>query len=397
MSQKSYFSIQSVSKNLANRGAVFTSLLASVGVIMSLSIISPGVLVASSDLISTCKSIIQKLATGVKVEAAQDCSKINLVSSQKCDTPYSNMINSGLLVTTSNGGPIGSATLINNTSEDGTAYIITANHLKNESPIANMRFYYAKQSCNGTTSFSNGNYLSGATEVVSTNDQSIPPGSDYGDIMILKVAVAYSTLQANKVNLSGWSRETNFDTISNNGKTFLVHSPLASFDPDRKQIAVRYSLISQSGSNKWLVPFWEEGKSGSGSSGGGFYGNTDKLIGVQSSMSSPGQCSSDAVLGKFGAFWNNYSATSQVLDPTASGAFSLDYRATYDFNLTNYNFDNPNTNWAGGKFYTLENINAGSGVFVANGGKLDLKAKKSLVLDAGFTADYGSNVVAEVK
>jgi hypothetical protein len=396
MSQKSNFSIQSISKKLAGRGIVFTSTLAGVGLILSLSIISPGVLVASSDLISICKKLFQGLTSSVKAEAytLPGCMNVNLATST-CNTPWYNEINSTVKITRNDGKVYASGNIVNNTQEDGALYILTANHLKYDlDSVSTWKIYPRQASCDGLSSVYSNNYFTGAVEVAATNDTR----HDYGDMMLIKINnVPYSTLQSYKISLAGWSRETDSNSINANYTTFLLHHP----NNSEKRISVKndHAIASQNQYN-WFVGTWNQGSAADGSSGGGFYLSNDKIIGVTSTTltGAPEDCSeNDTTLGKFGVVWNDNSQLRQALNPSGSNPFDLDYRATYDFNLTNYNFNNPNTNWAGGKFYTLENINAGSGVHVSKDGKLDLKAKKSLVLDTGFTADEGSFVTAEVR
>jgi hypothetical protein len=383
--------------NFASTSRLFKNLasgLICVAVFMSL---TPGVVASSSDFISTCKSLLKGVIQGVNAEAytLPGCMNVNLAK-DKCDSPWYNEINSTVKITRNDGKVFASGNIVNNTQEDGSLYILTANHLKYGlgNNISTWKIYPRQASCDGLSSVYTNNYFTGAFEVAATND----PGEEYGDMLLLKINnVPYSTLQAYRISLAGWSRETNSSVVNTNYTTFLVHHP----NNNEKRISVKNDRnVADAPANKWSVPIWNEGSAVDGSSGGGFYLSNGKIIGVTSgtAVASPSACHANyTTLGKFGFVWDNFSQLRQALNPSGSNPFDLDYRATYDFNLTNYNFDNPNADWAGGKFYTLENINAGSGVYVANGGKLDLKAKKSLVLNPGFTAEYGSNVVAEVR
>ena len=197
------------------------------------------------------------------------------------------------------GGSLCSASLLNNTSEDGTPYMLTANHC-GFMASGQFMFEYEQASC-GTSFGPTGSTISGAQQLAasSTYDSQLyrlnttPPAS-------------FDPYWA------GWDRI--------NGTT----SPAATIGHGGggpKNIAIDNSGASSSG-NDWQV-FWHTGYIIGGNSGGPLFNGFQRVIGPACCVNTFTCGTQTAWFGKFGSFWNSGNLA-QWLDPIGSGAQSLD-------------------------------------------------------------------------
>lgn len=211
-----------------------------------------------------------------------------------------------------------SGTLINNSRQDKTPYVLTAYHCLNNAEAANLVFVfgYEADSC-GSLSQQEGYAISGAT-VVAKNY-----GSDFALLRLSQQPPAYY-----RVYYAGWNCN---DTAADSA--FCIHHPSG----DVKKISVCSQALVPSnekgdtGTTHWKVPCWSKGTTERGSSGSGLFNPQQQLIGqldggTASCLYSEGY----DVFGKVAYSWDNsqVSAASQRLkdwlDPDSLGLTALD-------------------------------------------------------------------------
>ena len=235
-------------------------------------------------------------------------------------------------------------TLINNTSNDGTPYFLTADHCGPNATTANFnqwkfRFNYESSGCTTPSSESSINYtdFTGCTKVAEGANNG---GSDF---YLLKLN-NFSTENAIAVNAiyNGWDRSTAAPTGGGAG----IHHPSG----DIKKISFFTSMpttttynggsdMTGANSAHWKVTWVNSGdKTGvteGGSSGSPIFNSAGRVFGTLSGGSS--SCSASSfyrydLYGKMSFHWDNSANGSTNayklkpwLDPTNSGATTCDY------------------------------------------------------------------------
>jgi len=231
--------------------------------------------------------------------------------------------------------------LINNTSYDGTPYILTAEHCINKSQIAERSvflFNYESAACFGEDGPLNMS-IAGADYLCSGDSL------DFGLVEMTSVPPA-----SFGVYYAGWDR-TQFQTTS----TVTIHHPFGdvkkiSIDDDIPDIPAQPGDVSASLTNYyhyfsyWWIKWWEVGSTQGGSSGGPLFNQNRRVIGTLSGgeaacgdsidydyendrvIYNPAP-NHDDFYTQFGLAWDYEEAKGNALkpwlDPTNSGAETL--------------------------------------------------------------------------
>lgn len=204
--------------------------------------------------------------------------------------------------------------LINNTSNDGTPYFLTANHCVEYYSPSNFVFVFKHEAatCNGT---------SGPT-IYSLNYASLIANGSNSDFALLKlndtVPQSYDPLYL------GWSRSTTAPT-----SMACIHHPSGDLKKISLAGAGRSSsyLDNSDDGTHWCVSRWLNGTTEGGSSGSPLFDQNHRIIGQlhggDASCSDP---QGSDYYGKFSYSWTNNNASSSSarlkdwLDPNNTGA-----------------------------------------------------------------------------
>lgn len=242
-----------------------------------------------------------------------------------CDTTiWGDEIRSAVMILTASNSRLCSGALINNAREDGTPYVLTANHCN---PATNniFMFNYMSSSCSSNNDGIITQTISGCTLIASDTPS---------DFNLVKLS---SAPPANyKVFYAGWS---NINVAPNN--TTVIHHPSGdikkiSHDLEQAEESGYYS----SGINHWKIIDWNTGSTEGGSSGAPFFDQNHRIIGQLHGGNA--SCANDLFdfCGKFSYSWNTNTDTLQQLkywlDPDNTGTTFLD---GYDPNGSNYSVD----------------------------------------------------------
>ena len=154
--------------------------------------------------------------------------------------------------------------LINNCANDGTPYLLTANHCLNGQNPANwvFRFNWASPTCDPTAAGSSNNTVSGASLLESDPDSDVA-------LLLLNTAPPASY----DVWYTGWDA-----TGETPASSTVIHHPSGdvkkiSFDNDQPVTG------EFDGAECWHIQAWEDGTTESGSSGSGLWNPDGRLIG----------------------------------------------------------------------------------------------------------------------
>jgi len=195
------------------------------------------------------------------------------------------------------GGGLCTGSMINNTSNDGTQYFITANHCGNMGS-ATFRFNYEKSGC-GTGSAPTNQSVQGST---------LMKASSNGDYRLIRITGAIPS--SYNVYMEGWDRSN--VTPAN---TIAIHHPQVG----PKKISFDYHAPAKSGGD-WRILQWDDGVTEPGSSGSPLFSNAGLFIGALWGGAATCSFPKDDYYPRFG---NNFSALSQWLDPISTGAQTL--------------------------------------------------------------------------
>jgi hypothetical protein len=235
-------------------------------------------------------------------------------------TGWENQIRSVAMIL-SGGNGFCTGALVNNTAQDGTPYLLTANHCVTGSP-STMVFRF------------NWNSPVAVCGAVGTSADNGPPYDEvYGATLRASSGTSdFALLELNQVPplsyqvyYSGWDMTDNLVS-----QVAAIHHPSGdvkkiSFDDDA------LTKTSWSGAQCWMVSQWEKGVTESGSSGSPLFNSSGQIIGQL--FGGAADCSGTTgngqpdYFGRFGISWNNGSVASarllDWLDPLSSGMNSL--------------------------------------------------------------------------
>ena len=220
-----------------------------------------------------------------------------------------------------NGGGLCTGTLINNTSEDGTPYFLTANHCGPSSMgSAVFKFNYNSTNCSSSNAnaagATNGNSVNGSTLKASNS------ASDFGLIELNTTPPA-----SYEVFYAGWDNGGASPQIG-----VGIHHPAGdvkklAFDDDPLTSAAGLSISNSS----WRIEAWERNTTTEGgSSGSGLWNENHHLVGQLHGGQANCFNSVNDYYGKFSMSWtgngssSSSSRLSDWLDPNGSGVASLD-------------------------------------------------------------------------
>jgi len=218
-----------------------------------------------------------------------------------------------------------SGALINNTSNDGTPYLLTANHcVEGDVSQWSFRFNWISPDpiCGGTQ-----NSTSNAPNYYQTvSGAELKAKREESDFCLLRIT---SALPANwDLVWAGWTRSETAPA-----STFGIHHPSG----DIMKVSRDYDAPSIDNSEEqfmWKVNSWDLGVTEGGSSGSPLFDNNGRIIGqlyggLSECNGTNGNGEYD-VYGRFGKSWNGGGLSSNRLkdwlDPTNSNAQSLNYK-----------------------------------------------------------------------
>ena len=231
-----------------------------------------------------------------------------------CDTNYwGNEIRSSVMQLRASNSRNCSAALINNTLQDGTPYVLIANHCT-PSPTDIYIFNYQSSACSNNIDGPTNQTVVGATLI--SNDSP-------SDFYLVKL----SSIPPSNYNVfyAGWSN-INTPPLKGTG----IHYPSG----DIKKISHDFDPLIESqyyadpGINHWKVNDWNTGTTEPGSSGSPLFDQNHRIVGQLHGGNAA--CGNDAFdyYGKFSYSWDNDTDTLKQLkywlDPNNSGATVLD-------------------------------------------------------------------------
>ncbi|MBA3898603.1 MAG: T9SS type A sorting domain-containing protein [Bacteroidetes bacterium] len=223
----------------------------------------------------------------------------------------------------SGGNGFCTGTFVNNTSEDGTPYLLTASHCGSSGFGAWVfRFNWEASGCSNPATSPSSQSLTGAT--LRANNS----GSDF-----LLLELNDQIPSTYNPYFSGWS---NLNTAATS--TTGIHHP----NGDIKKISISNQQTSSQvwlSTDTWRVPSWTLGTTEPGSSGSPLFNPNKLLIGQLFGGSAACDNNLEDNYGKFSTSWNGSMASNRLkdwLDPLNIGATTLE---GFDPNFSNFNND----------------------------------------------------------
>ena len=290
--------------------------------------VNENVIININEIIHDYKDILNYYETNSEEERGWCADNVACSSAD----PYEDQVNSVIFLDM--GGYICSAALINNTSQDLTPYVLTAQHCidgENTGTHNWFTFYFKHQGYTCSSSSGNYNYSETGSYLRMQKNQ------NSSDVALLEMDdTPPSSFDA---YYAGWSKATSYPQIS-----VGIHHPGGNpkeINFDNGDTA--YGCSWGGTSTHWCLD-WDDGGVAGGSSGSPIF-NTDKRIVGQLSgcfVISGNDCSDgcggdDNAYGKFSTSWNGSNSSSRLkdwLDPLNTGQTTLD--GTYDGNSIVY-------------------------------------------------------------
>lgn len=196
------------------------------------------------------------------------------------------------------GGALCSGAILNNTANDGTPYMLTANHCGNMTG-AIFTFGYERSGCGSGTA---------PTNKTMSGSQLLKASSTY-DSQLYRLNQNIPSNYA--PYYAGWDRAT-----TTTGPAVSIGHP----GGGPKMISIDNNGASSSGSD-WAAT-WNVGMLEGGSSGGPLFNGNKRVIGPACCVNNFSCGSQTAWYGKFGSFWNT--GLAQWLDPIGSNPTFVD-------------------------------------------------------------------------
>jgi hypothetical protein len=216
-----------------------------------------------------------------------------------------------------------SGTLINNTNNDGTPYMLTASHCGGAEGSWSFRFNWRSPnpSCGTFTNSTDGSFNQ-------TVSGSIVRAESFRSDMLLVEITDTSFFNNNPdVVWSGWNRSTTQTPQIN----FGVHHPAGDIQKTCRKDGGGFRRTS-GGQDFWRINNWDLGVTEGGSSGSGLFNENGHLIGMltqgNAACSGANDNSGFDEYGRFGVAWDFGSSPSsrleEWLDPFNTGVTTLD-------------------------------------------------------------------------
>ncbi|MGI6592883.1 MAG: T9SS type A sorting domain-containing protein [Bacteroidales bacterium] len=231
-----------------------------------------------------------------------------------------------------------SGSLVNNTKNDCTPYILTADHCGYESSTNDLNYWifyfnYEAGTCNGTTPIYYNHTVTGCTLVAHDNYGSTNSGSDF-----FLVKLKNNVPQNYNPYYNGWSRYTTPISTSGVG----IHHP----GGDIKKISTYQNTLYSGYSTHWRVS-WVATANGhgiteGGSSGSPLFNSSGKIIGtLTSGTTSCDNLNGSDYYGKFSYHWASNGSTNDKklqpwLDPLNQNPMELNGRDFCVVNIDDY-------------------------------------------------------------
>ena len=262
-----------------------------------------------------------------------------------------------------NGGGLCSGSLVNNTSQDGTPYFLTADHCVNtQAEATSLIFYfnYESPTCGGGDGQTN-------QTISSSTLRANHPNSDFA--LLEMSAIPPASYNAYYL---GWNN-VNTAATSSTG----IHHPAG----DVKKISVDNDAAANAGFNinwndgvttppntHWQVGF-DQGATDGGSSGSPLLDQNSRVVGQLHGGGAGCPAGSAFYYGKFSYSWNNFSAANQQLavwlDPIGTGANTLN-GAYITACAPSYTFTSPNNDMIEGNFEIANKYEASDFISASN-------------------------------
>jgi S1-C subfamily serine protease len=213
-------------------------------------------------------------------------------------------------------------TLVNNTAQDGTPYLLTARHCVPDQARADsvvVYWGYANSRCSGTPDGSLDQTQTGAMLVAENPDTDVallrlrePPKREFG------------------VHYAGWDRR---DLVPSSA--VAIHHPFGrekqiSFDDDPLRITPAFATDEAENGDFLMVGQWQAGSTEPGSSGAGLWNGEHRLVGHYSGGYSSCSDPQHDWFGRLARAWDPPGAAADgerlrpFLDPSGTGADTLD-------------------------------------------------------------------------
>lgn len=212
------------------------------------------------------------------------------------------------------GNAVCTGALVNNTSNDGTPYFLTANHCLGNPSNWVYLFNHESTSCAGSSGPTLQTISSG--DLVASNG-----GSDFA-----LIELSSSPPASYDVQYAGWDRSDDESVTA----TTSIHHPSGDvmkicFDEDNPYHA------NQGGAAVWYIDEWEDGVTEGGSSGSPLFDQNHRIIGqlYGGYAACSGQVNNGQAdwYGRFGVSWDGNSPQARLkdwLDPQNSSPLALD-------------------------------------------------------------------------
>jgi len=239
---------------------------------------------------------------------------------------WENQVRSVALITLGNGTRWCSGSLLNNTTNDGTPYFLTANHCTEGQTVSTMVFIFNYQSdiCDPGGTGNDGNLsqsVSGAALLAQTNSNSFDNSTDPMQTDMALLLLSQAPPDNYHVFYSGWDRSGEIPV-----NAVGIHHPNGdvkkiSFDLDPSQITGYFDVTGNSnGTTHWRIADWDDGTTEPGSSGSPLFNNNRQVIGQLQG----GQAScSDNVNDYYGRLALSFQFIEQWLDPNNTGEVTI--------------------------------------------------------------------------
>lgn len=234
-------------------------------------------------------------------------------------------------IAASSGTYLCTGSMINNTRNDKTPYVLTAAHCWESSPVFTFFFYYQTDSCGAIRGISN---IYAKNGVIRAIDHQGAESSRLGpDFMLLEITGNLNERVTKNLFFSGWDRSTAVPAVG-----AAIHHPGG--DYKKYSLPRSYSYYSYS-SYYWEVYWWtgnaNKGVTEEGSSGSPLLNAQKRIVGILSRGSSSCKYPEETgtspggtdIYGKFSASWAfNSTDESKMLkcwlDPDNTGVVILD-------------------------------------------------------------------------
>jgi len=210
--------------------------------------------------------------------------------------PWSNEIRSSVVLLTANNTRFCSGAAVNNTSNDQTPYILTANHC-GASATGIFMFNYFSPTCTPNADGFTTDVVIGCT--LRANNA----GSDFSLVELSDVIPAEYNAY-----LSGWSRQLTAPATATG-----IHHPAG----DVMKITFNTDLTDNqpySGADCWHIPNWEDGTTEGGSSGSALYNENHQIIGQLYGGTASCGNNVDDYYGRFVTSWDGATANKRLKD-----------------------------------------------------------------------------------